>query len=408
MNYYNLELEMKKILFGGCIITSMICSCICSCSTKTTNNDSQVQTTTVSTTSAQTEIEETTSLTFSTTQNTEPSTYEKMKYNFHVETVSADSIFNTEIITMPETINGFDYGLCDFNGDKIVVQIYSNNQGEDYSEYGLFDLDSLTYEKIVSDSDDLYFLCARGNDYVFMRESDDVWSLEYYNSETLKFKIMMYLNDDLYFDERSVAFYKDKILFDIQTTSSVSIYEYNINTAKTNIFLNDAFHPFVYNNNLKYLAVNKDTKKYEKVVDCSDNSEYLINNDYICDIAIGIGDSSFGLTSIDDESNPDFFNYFMEVVELKNDGNCVPIISTQLGSGEQITPLCINSFCVGWFDWTGDENTPCVYEIKDKKLVLFDCLNDCYYSTYLGDNIGLIYDDLEFEENRQICIFSPK
>ena len=104
MNYYNLELEMKKILFGGCIITSMICSCICSCSTKTTNNDSQVQTTIASTTSSQTEIEETTSLSESTTQNTEPSTYEKMKYDFHVETVSADSIYNTEIITMPETV----------------------------------------------------------------------------------------------------------------------------------------------------------------------------------------------------------------------------------------------------------------------------------------------------------------
>lgn len=399
---------MKKILFGGCIITSMICSCICSCSSNTTNEDSQIQATTASTTSSQTEIEETTSLSESTTQNTEPSTYEKMKYNFHVETVSADSIYNTEIITMPETINGFDYGLRDFNGDKIVVQIYSNNQGEDYSEYGLFDLDSLTYEKIVSDSDDLYFLSARGNDYVFWRESDDVWSLEYYNSDTSEFKIMMYLNDDLYFDERSVAFYKDQILFDIQTTSSVSIYEYNINTAKTNIFLNDAFHPFVYNNNLKYLAVNKDTKKCEKVVDCSDNSEYLIKNDYVCDIAIGIGDSSYGLTSIEDESSSDFCNYYTEVVELKNDGSCVPIISTQFGSGEQITPLCINSFCVGWFDWTGDENQPCVYDIKDEKLVLFDCMKDCYYSTYLGDNIGLIYDDLEFEENRQICIFSPK
>ncbi|MBR6647228.1 MAG: hypothetical protein IKL09_06915, partial [Clostridia bacterium] len=223
----------------------MICSCICSCSSNKTNEDSQIQATTASTTSAQTEIEDTTSLTSSTTQNTEPGTYEKMKYNFHVETVSADSIYNTEIITMPETINGFDYGLCDFNGNKIVVQIQNNNQGEDYREYGLFDLDNLTYEKIVSDSDDLYFLSARGNDYIFLRESDDVWSLEYYNSDTSEFKIMMYLNDDLYFDERSVAFYKDKILFDIQTTSSVSIYEYNINTSETNIFLNDVFHPFV-------------------------------------------------------------------------------------------------------------------------------------------------------------------
>ena len=95
---------MKKNIFGGCIIASIMCSCISSCSSKTTNNDSQVQTTIASTTSAQTEIEETTSLSESTTQNTEPSTYEKMKYNFHVETVSADSIYNTEIITMPETV----------------------------------------------------------------------------------------------------------------------------------------------------------------------------------------------------------------------------------------------------------------------------------------------------------------
>lgn len=394
---------MKKIIFGGCIIASIMCSCISSCSSKTTNESSQIQATTASTTSAQTEIEETTSLSESTTQNTEPSTYEKMKYNFHVETVSADSIYNTEIITMPETINGFDYGLCDFNGDKIVVQIYSNNQGEDYSEYGLFDLDSLTYEKIVSDSDDLYFLSARGNDYVFWRESDDVWSLEYYNSDTSEFKIMMYLNDDLYFDERSVAFYKDKILFDIQTTSSVSIYEYNINTAKTNIFLNDAFHPFVNNSNLKYISVNEDTKK---VVDYSDNSEYPIKNKDLNNM-ICTSDSSFGLTTIDGEDGRDDY-YSMEVVELKKDGSCDTILSTQFGALELITSLCKNSFCVGWFDWTGDESSPCVYDIKERKLVLFDCLKDCYYSTYLGDNIGLIYDDLEFEENRQICIFSPK
>ena len=144
---------MKKNIFGGCIIASIMCSCISSCSSKTTNNDSQVQTTIASTTSSQTEIEETTSLSESTTQNTEPSTYEKMKYNFHVETVSADSIYNTEIITMPETINGFDYGLCDFSDDKIVVQIYNDNSEEIYSEYGLFDIDSFTYKKIVSDSD---------------------------------------------------------------------------------------------------------------------------------------------------------------------------------------------------------------------------------------------------------------
>ena len=406
MNDYNLELEMKKILFGGCIIASIICSCICSCSSKTTNNDSQVQTTIASTTSSQTEIEETTSLSESTTQNTEPSTYEKMKYNFHVETVSADSIYNTEIITMPETINGFDYGLCDFNGDKIVVQIYSNNQGEDCSEYGLFDLDSFTYEKIVSDSDDLYFLCARENDYVFMRLSADVWTLEHYNSDTSKSKIMMYLKDDLYFDARSVAFYKDKILFDIQTTSSVSIYEYNINTAKTNIFLNDAFHPFVYNNNLKYLAVNEETKLCEKVVDCSDNSEYPIKNDALYDIIIGTTDSSFGITTI--YSDVDQNDYSMEVVELKNDGSSSTILSTQFGAYEIISSLCKNSFCVGWFDRTGYDSSPCVYDIKHKKLVLFDCLEDCYYSTFLGENINLIYDDLEFEENRQICIFSPK
>lgn len=397
---------MKKIIFGGCIISSIICSCICSCSSKTTNDGSQIQATTVSTTSAQTEIEETTSLTFSTTQNTEPSTYEKMKYDFHVETVSADSIYNTEIITMPETINGFDYGLCDLNDDKIVVQIYNDNSEEIYSEYGLFDIDSFTYKKIVSDSDYLYFLSARENDYVFLRQSDDIFSLEYYNSDIPEFKVMMYINDDLYLDEQSVTFYNDRILFDISTSSTVSIYKYNINTAKTNIFLNDAFHPFVYNNNLKYLAVNEETKLCEKVVDCSDNSEYPIKNDDLYDIIIGTTDSSFGITTI--YSDVDQNDYSMEVVELKNDGSSSTILSTQFGAYEIISSLCKNSFCVGWFDWTGDDSSPCVYDIKHKKLVLFDCLEDCYYSTFLGENINLIYDDLNFDKNREICIFSPK
>lgn len=396
---------MKKI-FGGCIITSMICSCICSCSSKTTNESSQIQATTASTTSSQTEIEETTSLSESTTQNTEPSTYEKMKYNFHVETVSADSIYNTEIITMPETINGFDYGLCDLNDDKIVVQIYNDNSEEIYSEYGLFDIDSFTYKKIVSDSDYLYFLSARENDYVFLRQSDDIFSLEYYNSDISEFKVVMYINDDLYLDEQSVTFYNDRILFGISTSSTIAIYGYDINTAKTNIFINDAWRSSVTNNNLKYLAVNEETKLTEKVVDCSDNSEYPIKNDDLCDIIIGTTDSSFGITTI--YSDVDQNDYSMEVVELKNDGSSSTILSTQFGAYEIISSLCKNSFCVGWFDWTGDDSSPCVYDIKHKKLVLFDCLEDCYYSTFLGENINLIYDDLEFEENRQICIFSPK
>lgn len=392
---------MKKVFFGGCMIAAILCSC----SSKMTNENSKIQTTTSSQTTICNESEATTSSDL-TSPTADATGFSKCTYNTYYDTISAETIYNTDIVTMPDTINGYNYSLCDVKDNKIVIQINNYDEGT-YSEFGLFDTDDFSYEKIVSASEELFYVCSRKNEYVFEKFSDDVCSLVYYNSESSEFKTMIFLTDELCTVERAVTFFNDHILFEVHTPEDVSIYEYDINSGNTHIYLNNAMRPYVNGDYLKYIHIDPNTNIYDKIVDCHDNSEVQIKNDNIYDL-ICTRDSAFGITVIYDESYHDPMNYFMEVIELKDDGNYDTIISNQLGSGELIESICHNSFCVGWDDWTGDVSSPCVYDINEKKIVLFDCLEDCYYSPLLGDNINVMYYHSNFKTDHKVCIFKQK
>lgn len=397
---------MKKVFFGGCIIAVILCSC----SSKMTDENSEIQTTTSFQTTIYNESDATTSSDL-TSPTADATGFSKCTYNTYYDTISAETIYNTDIIIMPDTINGYNYSLCGVKDDKIVIQINNYDEGT-YSEFGLFATDDSSYEKIVSASEELFYVCSRKNEYVFEKFSDDVCSLMYYNSESSEFKTMMFLTDGKSTTERAVTFFNDNILFEIHTPEDVSIYEYDINSGNTHIYLNNAMRPSVNGDYLKYIHINPNTNICDKIVDCHDNSEFQIKNDNLCDL-ICTRDSVFGITVTYDESyseshNDPYTNYFMEVIEVKDDANYDAIISTHLGDGELIEGICHNSFCVGWFDWTGRHSSPCVYDMNEKKIVLFDCLEDCSYSTYLGDDINVIYDKTNFQTDHKVCIFKQK
>lgn len=328
-----------------------------------------------------------------------------VSYDISGDAVQANLMYNTEMVFLPESVDGKSYFPCGINNNKVIIAVNIVDTLDEYiCEYGLLDPVDNSYEVLITNKKDTYYNCSYGDYYVFNLYQTDMNSLEYYNSQTKKSNIIFNYINDFTITENQPIIYDGKLYFDVYTTPDrdyIDLYEYDFTSGELVKKVENAAIPMASASGLKYVNFDYYENGADKIVTFSDKSEFSILNKRLMDL-VCVGDEVFGLAN-EETGGKGSITKFQRLQEGDND---ITILSTALG--ELLHSLIANDFCVAWNDETGGDNSPCVYDISSNKIVVFDDMEKCYYRTFLQRDKGLIFDVMKFNETHQICLFSPK
>ncbi len=386
---------------------------LCSCESKQQEPESVVsekETKIVQTDAAVTEPAATEETTVTSENTTTEVTYDgEISYDLYVDAVSADELYNYEIIELPSTINGMAYFLCDYINGKIMVCLNKEESADHYvCDYGLYDYKTGDYTTIVPDVKNYSFLGSYENKYFFNKsESADSESLVMFNADNNEYTTIFNSVNGCSLKAYDLALYEGKVYFDAFTSSEKNnsrIYVYDIAADELDIFSENTMLPKASKSDLFYLSYEPGAQYCDKMINMSSNKVIDILNKRI-EVYACFRNRVFAVID-GDVSDP--YAGFDVVKELSPSADDRRIIATRSGEGELLSNIKSNDFCISWFDITGCDSTPCVYDIENDKIAVFSDMPMCYYRTYLDENSGILFDEMNFTSNHQVCVFEPK
>ena len=400
---------MKKIT----LLILFACSVLSSCSNNKavsyeSAHDTEQESTVVSTTV--TEAEAFTTETVKTTEKkrTQTTYGDEITYDVYSDAISADELYNVEKIEMPDSIDGMKYNICDYNDGKIVLGLIKEQNADTYvCDYGTYDYKSSSYEPLITDLSDAYCIASYKNYYFFIiSENDTIESLKVYNSDTNQLITVYNSMDECSLKEYKLAFCDEKCYFTTYTSSERNnsrIYEYDMVTDKLIVYIENAMMTRTSGKNVFYASYESGAKKCNKLVNKKSGDIFDIHNedimDYVC-----CGDRAYAIINGDISDIHDTYEIIKEIKPTSGDN----ILASKEGFGEIFNDMSSNEFCIGWYDITGIESEPCVYDVKNEVIAVFGNIPRCYYRTYLDDNAGLIFDEMNFHNTHQLYLFEPK
>lgn len=338
-------------------------------------------------------------------------------YDIMVDTIEADLLYDTKIVTLPENIDGKDYDPCGYYNDKIIVSIVEFERQKDiFYEYYIIDSDTNDYEVLIPRTKSMRYICSYEKFHIFYSNQGEVPSLQCYDFQNGEYStIFNYLEESdsnynfsssdpvifdgkLYFDV-----YKEKDTDGIPELIDTQLYEYDFESKNLVKKFDHATVPMISSDGIKYVNYDCENKKCDKIITVNDESELDISDLRLSHL-VGINGEVYGITN---KESVDKYGYVTQLQRLESDNNDT-IFSTISGEGEILESLVANDFCVAWRDETGSDSTPCVYDVSTDKIVIFDNMEKCYYRTLLQQGKGMIYDVMNFNKTHQVCLFDPK
>ncbi|MDO5558427.1 MAG: hypothetical protein Q4F95_02390 [Oscillospiraceae bacterium] len=325
------------------------------------------------------------------------------KYDIKTDTIQAEDIYDCSYFTMPETINGYNYFISGINQNKLIVALSQSGQEEEHIDYqyGLYDLTNDSYCAVTDFMTDAFYLCSDERYWIFSSITDEVTSYIYYDTETQTSGTIINFVNDITQTADGPIINGNRIYFDVyktidDNTAIPMVYEYNSEDQSLNLIYENAMKPMCSEDNLRVITYNEENQKYDRIISVTNPAEECFQNkDKLFDISCSSG-KIIGIVTDHGRT-----------YSVKDLTSSQEILSTYEDNGDMLGNMAANDNFVCWYDITGENNTPCVYDTKYKKIVTFDNMSQCYYRTYIYDKYGLIFDQAS-GENFKICLFSIK
>ena len=326
------------------------------------------------------------------------------EYNLNADTVLAEELYDCSYYTMPDTINSYEYNICGVYEQKPIVVLYPSeiNCETPEMEYGIFDPEEGKFSSLIDDCENTFYLCSNERYLVFTTSENDIDSIYYYDIQTQTKNPFFYYADGISKTADSPIINGNNIYFDVYTYNDDGtvcipmVYKYDIDTGELILIHENAMKPMYTDNTLKIITYNEVSKEYDMIVNVSQADDNgFQNKDSVRDISC-CGNDIFAITS---DTGHD-----CSVKNLKEDN---VILSTFSENGDLISNMAANEYNVIWYDITGNENIPCIFNVAANKIVTFNKITPCYYRTFINQKYGLILNTTS-GPNYEICLFSAK
>jgi len=313
--------------------------------------------------------------------------FEDNNYNLFVEKNSIQDAYEYSdpyLMPMPEKIEEYENYVVQDIRDKESVYIRLGN-----SQVGIYNFVNKTYSAIRDITEDDMVRCFT-DDYLIIQKRDYMEyisnpnapsSLSYYDIKQKKSKVIY---ENIILTSHDFVIYNNCLYFDgytrFETLSDkdCAVYKYDFATGELTTVRENALMPVLINGSVAALITNPETGVEDTIQVIEGNNNFKYDIEPNCIDVYCANNQLYGLYQEDET--------FTSIKELSSQNT---IISSYTG-GRQIFVSDSNDKILGLSSGRNYTQIPCVYDLKESKIVEFDNLGYNSYNVYLKDNYGVI------------------
>lgn len=332
-----------------------------------------------------------------------------LPYKLYVSAEKASDVLNFKKIDFPAEIDGLTPQICGFiDSERIWICLYENTDENGYvaKSLGRYNISTNEYDMRyrTEDGEDIKFECANG-EFVVFRSTTDNWKtvkLYLFSADTTaKSSIFTYskISDGTtYMSGNNICIHDNKVYFDnikqSEDALQADLYCYDILHNTNKLIMENAQNPFLYKGDVACITQNADGEyKSFAFVD----GEKILETDMAL---MGMSASSNDIFAIENFYTNDTEAYTIQ--RLVNMENETPILKTQETISDVVSGSVFTAFSNYGFTY------PCLYDIVNDRVLVFDDLREAEHTFFLKDDYGIIvtYYGEETYESPEYHFFS--
>lgn len=314
-------------------------------------------------------------------------------YNLQADVVNTANQITYKKLSITDTINGLKTSCVDIiDKSNILLLLYPESQH--VSELGIYNLESGKYTKELSFSENqLFEICALDKNYLILRMSTDDWrTCGIYSYSFAKKELHQIYQYSTNPDTQSsvcdncnnILLLENYIWFDDYSLGGsseilVDLYRYDLSKSDLNKIRSEAQNPLFYDGKVYFFTKNE-SNQYRLLQSIDDSPAIPIDEQLMA-----IAASKTGVFCIENK----FTDEETQITEfqIKDIIMNVPIMSI-MSTTYSIDQLNASEYFVTWRNF--DEEVPCVYDIKAKKIIVFSELAEGINSFSLKEDYGIL------------------
>ena len=314
-------------------------------------------------------------------------------YSFPAGVRDASQFFNVEELDLPQTINGFNWGVCDYMDDgHLLVQAY-DDLGK-HNEFGILDIFTGEYEQLfLQPEEKAYGFCDTDGRYIVYWTMDAVTISSPFYPENLglglydceegvnrdiyrhhpKYAALLLNNNVMLWD--GGVYFDDAIVGSSGEVERMKLLRYDIATGTVETVQMDAQHPNVLNGELVYVSGPDANGGFELA---RSSGEPLAMDERFVEIVSG-GDELFSKLNLGPGK-----------MDMTIWGVNTMLGQEQIMKSENIIDrMCVNDMALVWNNYLPE--TPALYLRDPGCGVLFSDLEKGYSYFHLWDDEIFLY-----------------
>ncbi len=312
-----------------------------------------------------------------------------LPYDMYVEAERAEeSLTVKKLDDVPGYIRGDIASISGIVDDNTLLMTVHNTRENYY--FGTYDLESGEYTECyaVDRVDGEYCeVAAVGDGYLILYSTNSDWqyaSLKYVpldGGRAKKFFDYSFFSNTwaLNVSANNICVRDGKIYFDDISVSGdalrADLYCYDIETGKTELIMEHAQNPFEYGKTIGAITRNRrgeykvfSTISGSKIDDIDVNLMWMASN----------GDEIFCIENYETNDEEGY-----TIQRLTNLTDNKPLLSTE----QTISDVKASEYFVGFTNYAS--NHPCVYDVKNNKMLVFESIRKGEHTCFIKDNYGI-------------------